>query len=476
MSAGNESSSSTTGEFEQEAASSSHLDPNKKVGLSPPPFAERERGEQTAPGISAGSGFEAPTTLSGPTMLTPPSLFIPPPSEPSFSGQASTVRKRPRMSLIVFMVLLLLVLVSVGSSTFFLLTRRSPTPEVSTSHSVGQAFFVSSGQVSINGNQGVNDELEINLRHIPAPAPGTSYYAWLLQDTNQPTGVPLLLGKLQVKNGSVNFLYPGNAQHSNLLASTSRVLITIGDMNIVPINPLTDSSAWRYIAVLPQTPDPNDTIHHFSILDHLRDLLADDPTLASIGKHGGLSIWLQRSTGKILEWSVSARDYWDSHALSLMRRHFIRILDYLDGQANVQVDVPVGTPLVVAAPVALIGTDTSLPSDYLDQISGHLGSIVQAPGVTLNMRRLVVRIRSEMGDVRTELEQVRSDAKQLLRMSDAQLLAQSSLLLLDDMMTQAFYAYDGQVDPASGQLQAGVLQISDEIERLATLDMSPYNP
>ena len=461
MSAGKDSSSSPAGGFEQEAASTPH-------------FAKPDRNEPATPVISAGSGFEMPANIAGPATPTPPPLLIPATSQPPISGQAPPLKKRRKTWFIALMLLLLLVLVGSGLGTFFLLTQHNSAPVVSTSNTAGQAFFVSSGKVSTNGSQGINDELEINLHNIPAPAPGTSYYAWLLQDSNQPAGVPLLLGKLQVNNGTLKFLYPGNVEHTNLLASTSRVLITVGDTNVVPINPLPDSSTWHYIAELPQKPDPNDTTHHFSMLDHLRYLLAENPMLASVGKHGGLSTWLQRSAGKILEWASGARDYWDSKSLVFMRAHFIRILDYLDGQAEVQVDVPPGTPLAVGAPVALIGTDMSPPSDYLHQISGQLNGIAQAPGVTSDQRKLVVRISIAMDDVRAELENVRRDAKQLLNMSDAQLFDQSSLLLLDHMVTQAFYACSGQVDPRTGQLQSGAEQISYDIERLATLDVIPY--
>jgi hypothetical protein len=211
------------------------------------------------------------------------------------------------------------------------------------------------------------------------------------------------------------------------------------------------------------------------MLDHLRYLLVDDPLLGSSGKHGGLNIWLQRSTGEILEWALSARDNWDSKSLGLMRAHFIRILDALDGQANVQVDVPPETPLLVTAPVALIGTDPALPSDYLHEISGHLNGIAQAPGMTPDKGRLIVGISTAMDQLRTRLEHTRMDAKELLTLSDGQLLSESSLLLLDDMVTQAFYAYSGRIDPSTRQLQAGVVQISYDIDRLGTLDVVPYN-
>src|SRR5690348_11841141 len=45
---------------------------------------------------------------------------------------------------------------------------------------VGNAFFISSGQLNEDSSQGLNDELLIQLHNVPNPSPGKSYYAWLL--------------------------------------------------------------------------------------------------------------------------------------------------------------------------------------------------------------------------------------------------------------------------------------------------------
>jgi hypothetical protein len=120
---------------------------------------------------------------------------------------------------------------------------------------------LSSGQVDEHSNQGINDRLVIDLQNISGPAPGKSYYAWLLGDRAQTLAAPILLGKLPVTNGGVHFLYPGDIHHTNLIAITSRFLITEEDANTTPSIPSPDQSTWRYFAELPQTPDTMDMMH-----------------------------------------------------------------------------------------------------------------------------------------------------------------------------------------------------------------------
>jgi hypothetical protein len=345
---------------------------------------------------------------------------------------------------------------------------------------VGHAFFISSGKLAENSNQGINDELQINLSNILAPATGKSYYAWLLKDKNEPEASAVLLGKIVVEHGNVHFRYAGDPQHDNLLGITSQVLITEEDASLTPVNPSPDQSTWRYYAELPQTPDPKDTLHHYSLLDHLRGLLAEDPKIAAYGFHGGLSIWLSRNVARLLEWSGSARDYWgETNSLTLMRNQFIRILDYLDGKANIQADVLPGTPLLVSAPVALLNsgatdTQTHGSTDYLDEIIGHLNAIAQAPGVTSDERALTAKINRGLNYLENWLQQLHQDAKQLLSMTNAQLLLPSTLPLLDDLQTNAFYAYVGQINPYTNEEQAGATQIYYDSERLTTYDIQAF--
>jgi hypothetical protein len=383
-------------------------------------------------------------------------------------------RRRNNRLVVLIAALLLLLLLGSGLGTFYLLSHQAAPPLFTTNPIVGHAFFISSGEFIENSSQGFNDQLQINLSNIPNPAPGKSYYAWLLGDKNQSNAQAILLGKLSVDHGNVHFPYRGNQNHTNLFKFASRILITEENANIKPANPSPDKRTWRYNAEISQTLDPKDTAHHLSMLDHLRDLLAEDTPASGIVIYGGLDTQLLRQTEKILEWAGSARD--EKKSIPLMRNQFIRILDYLDGDANVQADVPTGTPMLVRAPFAILGPDTSSTQniDYLDEITAHLNTIARLPGGTPDKLKLIAEIRTALGNMKKWLEQVRQDVKQLINMTGAQLLQSATLSILDNMYSQAFYAYIGRLNPSTDEEQPGVIQMYYYTEHLATFDIQSY--
>ena len=59
-------------------------------------------------------------------------------------------------------------------------------------------------------------------------------------------------------------------------------------------------------------------------------------------------------------------------------------------------------------------------------------------------------------------------------MTNTQLTQLSALGVLGDLETRARYAYAGRTDPASGEVQEGATWIYDNVERLATFDVTPY--
>ena len=75
------------------------------------------------------------------------------------------------------------------------------------------------------------------------------------------------------------------------------------------------------------------------------------------------------------------------------------------------------------------------------------------------MRTLAKQISGHLPKVRLWLQNVYKDAKALLALRDAQLLQPSTLTLLDDLQTQANYVLVGQLDPSTGQVAPGVVQI-----------------
>jgi hypothetical protein len=205
-----------------------------------------------------------------------------------------------------------------------------------------------------------------------------------------------------------------------------------------------------------------------------------------VGLGGGLDIWLFRNVTKIVEQAGSARDSQsqcttaNTATCDFVRRAVIRVLDYLDGSAYVQLegDVPPGTPVLIdqnVAKVALLEFDpvNQQPPGYLDHIGTHLRELSTSPGVTAAQRTLAIRIDAAINNVQGWLESVRTDARQLMQMNNSQLSQPAALSILNDMLTQAKNALVGQFDPNTNTVREGVAQIHDNDVGLATLDVSP---
>ena len=440
-----------------------------------------------APGSSSSpaSGIQIPVDPAPPISPVPPSPTAPPDSRP---GR----RWKGLYTLLVALVILALLGSVLGSYFVFFHKNNQPVAPVPG----GQAFFLSSGQFDFGTAQGIGDELQIGLRNIPAPQPGKSYYAWLLADRHphveqQPLEpplkfkLPLLLGRLIVNQGNVKFPYTA-ADHDNLISVASRLLITEEDTQGTPQGPAADRSTWRYYAEIPQTPYGSSQL---SALDHIRHLFYKETVLPVLGLAGGLDVWLFRNTEKVLEWSISARDDYHPQVSDPTTIHnlFVSILDYLDGSPNVHIDVPGG--IVVADPtisrVALLSvvpaqqqlTDvTHNPPGYVDHVQLHLNGVVQAPDATPHMRTLATQIIEALNNAKTWLQQVRAYAQQLVKMDANQLSLPSTLTMLNNMLSNATYAYIGQLNPETNQVLPGVLQVHYDIQQLATLTITPNLP
>ncbi len=424
--------------------------------------------------LSAAKGL-APTAQSPLTSAAPP-IRSSSSSPISLSGGQGLSGRR-RGWYIGLIALVIIMLIGSGLATFFLFTHAGNV--VTTGNQAGgQAFFVSSGQLNESNGQGNNDELQIELHNIPIPDPGKSYYAWLLSDKNQTPMTVISLGVIFVNHGYIHFHYPGDQNHTNLIALTSRLLITEENGQSVPKQPTSDVRMWRYYAEIPQRPFVVGK-QRTSALNAMRALLYDESSLNALGIHGGSNIRLLRNTAKILEWVYSARDSWDSKDTAFIHRQMVRTLDYLDGQAAVQQDVPPGTPLLVDplfAQVPLLDTMANqIPKSYPDLIQSELTTLIAAPDITPTMRTLTIQShRAFIDNVEPLLTQLRQIVRQLVNMTDAQLLQPTALALLDGSVALANYAFVGRLDPSTQQVQLGVVQIFYNIQRLATYNIAPY--
>ncbi|HEY0754566.1 MAG TPA: protein kinase [Ktedonobacteraceae bacterium] len=438
---------------------------NSQSGISPAPsgpFTPMPRA------FAPGQVFSTGTSVLAPPVLSPP--------------QAPPPRVSRRRTLWTALVVLLVLLV-VGSAlgVYFVAGRPNTSSPAATSSIIGHAYFVSSGLLSSNPDsatvQGITDELEIRLENVPQLPPGKGYYAWLLNAKNQAwLPIPLnITGPLAVTNGTLTLAYTGDAQHSDLLATNSRFLVTEGDIGTPPLNP--DPASLVYYAGFSEVPHPFGT-EKFSLYDHIRHLLANDPKVAAAGLTGGLDIWLYRNTQKILEWAGSARDA-DLPAtrnLFFLRRQLVRVLDYLDGDTYTQLqnDLP-GQSLLVDSQVAKIGmltfdTVNQNPPGYLYHIEKHLHEVATLPESSPTQKALALEIDQGLNAVDAWDHTIRTDALTLFHMSDAQLASSQGLSLLNEMAVLANQALVGQVDP-QGQITDGVIQVHYAIQSLATFDV-----
>lgn len=386
--------------------------------------------------------------------------------------------RQRRGEFIGLLAILIIILIGSGLAKFFLFAHPEDVA-ATTNQIVGHAFFVSSGQLNEGNSQGNNDELQIELQNVPTLAHGNNYYAWLLNDENQSPTRFISLGALSVDHGYVHFHYSGDQQHTNLISVTSRLLITEENASSVPNQPSLDRARWRYYAEIPQK--PASLKQQPAALNCLRALLDGGASLQELGVQGGLNIQLLKNTAKVLEWVYSARDSWDSRDTEFIHRQVVRTLDYLDGVGAVQLDVPPGTSLLVKPSFAqvplLTSTPNQAPDSYPHLISDQLTCLISTPSIKEEMRMLAIQSRQALSEnVQPRLTRVRQDAKQLVQMTDAQLLQPSALLLLDDMVATANYAFVGRLDPSTNEVQPGVVQIFYNIQHLATYDITLYKP
>ncbi|HEY1349520.1 MAG TPA: protein kinase [Ktedonobacteraceae bacterium] len=465
------------------------------LSLTPPPNAASSPALPTSlPGLPAFSLNAGPASLAGigtaaqaqmaqtpggpptplPTVFAPGQVLTTGPSVLPLAAPplAPPPRRAGGRRLRAVLAVLLVVLLAGSGLAAYLLVRSTSSAPARGSQVIGHAYFVSSGLLSANPEtvQGITDELQIRLEQVPAPPVGKSYYGWLL-NAKTLEWLPIPLGPLTVRNGTLVYFYPGDAQHADLLATNSRFLITLGDIASPPTTP--DASALAYYAAFSETVHPFGT-EKFSLYDHIRHLLANDPKVQAAGLTGGLDIWLYRNTEKMLEWAGSARGAAlpATRNLPLLRRQLARIIDYLDGIAYAQRDLP-GTPLYVDPTIARIGLLTFDPANqnppgYLYHMDKHLHEISVLPETTEAQRKLTLQIDQGINAVNAWDQQIRSDVLALLKMSDTQLVG--SLNLLDEVATLANDAFVGKVNPL-GQVTYGVTQIHYASQALATFNV-----
>ena len=342
---------------------------------------------------------------------------------------------------------------------------------------VGTLTFTDSGQYDTAKTVGYNDIITISLHGVAAPPAGKAYFAWLLPDQGDDTVIPLLLGHLSMHAGNADLRYV-SPTHENLLAQYSgvRIIERAADENTSTPSP--DPKTWRWEGGIPDTPIPGDT-HQYSLLSHMRHLLAKDPTLGQNAIPGGLVIWMTQNVSKVEEWSSAAQGSWGAQmsdeTANLIHKQLLRILDYIDGQAYVWQDVPAGSPWLVDPVAGKFGllsyTQSQEPPGYLQHTDTHLTALADSPGHTDEQKQVAVQAYSVITRMISDLTQVRKDAVQLVKRSNQQLRQPDTLTLLNEMANLTQEVNGGWFDATAHENRGGVIWLRARIQQLATISL-----
>ena len=217
--------------------------------------------------------------------------------------------------LLVAVLVLLPLLGGVGGLVSVRLMQVSATPPV------GTLSFVNSGVDSTISSQEVPDEIKIQIT-LDRPLPtDMAYYAWLMPDQNDPEGNIVPLGRLG-KTGTLSYSDP---THTNLLLAHGSLLITEQPVSPLPHFPLLENA--RYQAVIPQLPGSGNP--PYTLLDHLRHLLANDPELENYQLEGGLAVWMVDNTKQIATWALDAQKAWQQKQANAFHQDLLAMVDYL---------------------------------------------------------------------------------------------------------------------------------------------------
>ena len=395
------------------------------------------------------------------------------PSLQNASTLVSTTRKRPALNAGVIIALLLLSLIAVP---LLLLPPFPTTPKTSPAAApVGVLAFMSSGQFDPSTTRGYNDIITMSLRSLPAPDRGRFYYIWLLPDSGDDTTPPLLIGSLHT-GGPINIIY-SSPTHINLLASYSGVRITVQSSKNAPAIPSQNPADWRWQGIFPNTPTPGDE-NHYSLLSHLRHLLARDPTLQANQIPGGLAIWLTRNVSKVEEWASAAQGDWHSAQTDVSQIHnqMLRILEYLDGEFYYTRDVPTGSVWLVDPQAGKIGLLDRVPNQnppgFLVHVDIHLTGLAEAPGHTLQQKQLAILVDTVIQRMSADLLQVRTDAAKLVNMNAQQIRKQGNEAILNDIVMLTSETNSGWFDPHTGENVGGGVWLASRLQQLATISVS----
>ncbi|HCI80646.1 MAG TPA: hypothetical protein DHW02_13250 [Ktedonobacter sp.] len=378
-------------------------------------------------------------------VTTPEQSPVVSPSSPLRTSAHSTyaIRKRSRSRekiLYAALGLLLLMIIVVGGIVGRLLVGQQNTV-------IGNAFF----QDDAFGNA---DILHIEMQAISQLPSGQVYRAWLQTNQHQ----TIYLGALSPTSNGATLVYPGDAQHTYLLAIAQSILVT---QESSTSNTTTPSGNSVYQASF-------DT----QSLPYIRNILYQTPNFPETG---GVAAGLFETLKGMDDKAGSIVDsIQGTHDLGMAKRQAIRIIELIDGTqyAMDSGDLPKGTPSNVDARVGLISSSTQ--PGYIDTLSTQLDKLQATVSNNPSQLQHIQNVRNALNDLRTWIQEARTYDVQLVKGQDL-----SNPAMLDAALhVQQLIAdsYRGRtippnVSPLPIAGSAGAYQAYIECEYLATLDI-----
>ncbi|GCE25693.1 hypothetical protein KDA_11770 [Dictyobacter alpinus] len=408
-------------------------EPVRPYPQQPDPAAYRAYQQQAAPQIPQ----------------TPPPLAVPPPTRPA-------VYKNKYFILIAALVLIAVIAASIGLSNALKPNDKAgqPAPAVTTKNPLptpqgpGIVFFQDDAL-------GRNDQLRITMKDIPDPAQGKVYYAWL--QTNTQKFVPL--GAMQAQNKQIDFMYAGDANHTNLINYTSGIQITLEDTGN---NPTTPGKKVVYRAAFAQ-----------ATLPEIQNILDSTPGLPK-GQSAVSNMFetiksLNDKAASIVDSLDQTKDY------GLVKRQATRIIELIDGSnyARSSGDLPNTLPGQIKTPIGLLSSPNQ--PGYIDILDKHLDALKANAGNNANLQMRIQNAKAGLTDLRQWLQKMRDNDVQLLKatnLTDAK--NHAAALQLKQL---ADYSYKGRTippdtSPKSTPGSAGASQTYVETQYMAALDLT----
>jgi len=405
----------------------------------------------TAPHVPTRAPQHLPTPasqLSG-KISTPSSIQIVTPP-PAGSKQASKSRRNhfssPLPMTIAFLFLLLIIVVALATSTFLHLASQSTS---TSSAVVGHVFFQDDAL-------GHDDLLRLELHAVPPPPQGQRYYAWY----QNAAGQTFPLGPLTLNQGTFGLLYPGDAQHTNLLSIVQTVFVTLEKAStIIPATPPSHAKVYQASFAMASLP-------------YIQHVLYMQPNFPS---HSSLITGLLETIKGMNDKAGSIVDSLQgTHDYALARRQAIRIIEMIDGSSYAlsSGDLPTNLPSLASVPVGLLSSPSQ--PGYLATLQTEIAKIQQTAGENSTLRQHAQNVSTALTDLQDWIQQMRTYDLQLLQAPDLS----TSAMLSSALQLQQFAqdAYTGRTIPPNQSPQpipgsAGAYQAFTEAQYMATLDV-----